>query len=85
MTLSKKRQLQATISHRNFDQPALVNHVCDDVSTGRNLENVGVCAMGGRVDTLPKVQSATTRLRGPSFCVMASRTFASESLSADER
>ena len=57
MTLSTGNQLRAARALLGIDQAELAKRAGVDINTVRNLEGKGAEPLGGRVDTLRKVQS----------------------------
>jgi transcriptional regulator with XRE-family HTH domain len=62
MTLSTGNQLKAARALLGLDQGSLAKEADVDVNTIRNLENAGANPLGGRVETLRKVQIAIEAL-----------------------
>jgi transcriptional regulator with XRE-family HTH domain len=61
MTLSTGNQLRAARALLGMDQAELAKRAGVDINTVRNLEGRGPDPLGGRVDTLRKVQGALER------------------------
>ena len=57
MTLSTGNQLRAARALLGLDQAELAKRAGVDINTVRNLESKGTEPLGGRVDTLRKVQA----------------------------